>query len=216
MMEPSEEVPPPVPKAPPPAADHEERRKSLGLLREISTTWTAEPNPTPAKYSLNEEEGACGGGGIDVVVLEKEREKEKERENEKEREEETEKGKEKEKSMNDAKPALKPPHNPPPRMSTMEEEVIRDRLRLTLLRECAEILDAEPRYTRDTFRRGFLNKVSKPLAFLDHAIKYLHRQSMNSCKMIHELSRRILVIVMMSSHAHNHATLLCYDYRNEV
>nr|QOE76458.1 NADPH oxidase 5 [Nilaparvata lugens] len=149
MMEPVDEVPPPVPKAPPPAGDLEERRKSLGLLREISTTWSAEPNPTPhAKYTLSEEEGACGGGAIDVVAIEKERGKEKEEE------------KEKEESVNDVRPApaLKPPHNPPPRMSTMEEEVIRDRLRLTLLRECAVILDAEPRYTRDTFRRAFLNK----------------------------------------------------------
>jgi hypothetical protein len=86
----------------------EERRKSLGLLKEITSGWSAEPGPE--KYTRNEEEP------------------------------------------------------PQPRatlkMSSMEEESVRERLRMSLLRQSADILDTEPKYTRETFRRAFLNKVS--------------------------------------------------------
>lgn len=45
-------------------------------------------------------------------------------------------------------------------MSTMEEENLRERLRVAQLKKCHEIVFKEPRYTRDTFRRLFQNKVS--------------------------------------------------------
>lgn len=60
-----------------------------------------------------------------------------------------------------------PSSNPPTpntamKMSCMEEEAIRERLRTLLLRQTAQILEAEGvgvKFTRDTFRRTFLNKV---------------------------------------------------------
>ncbi|KAL1130044.1 hypothetical protein AAG570_012987 [Ranatra chinensis] len=82
----------------------EERRKSLGLLRDIAEKWTAE------KYSRAD-------------------------------------------SADDG-----PRPQPQLKMSSMEEECVRERIRMTLLRECADILDAETKYTRETFRRAFLNK----------------------------------------------------------
>lgn len=61
-----------------------------------------------------------------------------------------------------------PSSNPPTpntamKMSCMEEEAIRERLRTVLLRQTAQILEAEGvgvKFTRDTFRRTFLNKVA--------------------------------------------------------
>lgn len=61
-----------------------------------------------------------------------------------------------------------PSSNPPTpntamKMSCMEEEAIRERLRTLLLRQTAQILEAEGvgvKFTRDTFRRTFLNKVA--------------------------------------------------------
>lgn len=44
-------------------------------------------------------------------------------------------------------------------MSTMEEENLRERLRVAQLKKCNEIVFKEPRYTRDAFRRLFQNKV---------------------------------------------------------
>ncbi|CAG9821118.1 unnamed protein product [Phaedon cochleariae] len=44
-------------------------------------------------------------------------------------------------------------------MSSMEEENLRERLRLAQLRQCSVIVHKEARYTRDTFRRLFQNKV---------------------------------------------------------
>lgn len=62
-----------------------------------------------------------------------------------------------------------PSSNPPTpntamKMSCMEEEAIRERLRTVLLRQTAQILEAEGvgvKFTRDTFRRTFLNKVAQ-------------------------------------------------------
>ncbi|KAK9869222.1 hypothetical protein WA026_002973 [Henosepilachna vigintioctopunctata] len=44
-------------------------------------------------------------------------------------------------------------------MSSMEEENLRERLHIAQLKKCAEIVSEEARYTRDSFRRLFLNKV---------------------------------------------------------
>lgn len=44
-------------------------------------------------------------------------------------------------------------------MSSMEEENLRERLHLAQLRRCTEIVNTEPRYTRESFRRLFLSKV---------------------------------------------------------
>jgi hypothetical protein len=44
-------------------------------------------------------------------------------------------------------------------MSSMEEENLRERLHLAQLRQCSEIVSAEQKYTRDTFRRLFQGKV---------------------------------------------------------
>lgn len=47
------------------------------------------------------------------------------------------------------------------KMSSMEEECVRDRLRTSLLKQCSDILKADgaTRYTRDAFRRLFQDKV---------------------------------------------------------
>jgi len=47
------------------------------------------------------------------------------------------------------------------KMSTMEEECIRERLRTSLLKQCSDILKADgaTRYNRDAFRRLFQGKV---------------------------------------------------------
>lgn len=44
-------------------------------------------------------------------------------------------------------------------MSTMEEENLRERLHVTQLRQCAEIVGKDVKYSRDTFRRLFQGKV---------------------------------------------------------
>jgi hypothetical protein len=48
------------------------------------------------------------------------------------------------------------------KMSSMEEECVREKLRTSLLKECSDILKADgaTRYTRDAFRRLFQGKVS--------------------------------------------------------
>lgn len=48
------------------------------------------------------------------------------------------------------------------KMSSMEKEAMRERLRMTLLKQCSDYLEADgsSRYTRDTFRRVFTEKVS--------------------------------------------------------
>ena len=47
------------------------------------------------------------------------------------------------------------------KMSSMEEECVRERLRTSLLKQCSDILKADgaTRYTRDAFRRLFQGKV---------------------------------------------------------
>ncbi|KAK6643679.1 hypothetical protein RUM43_005189 [Polyplax serrata] len=47
-----------------------------------------------------------------------------------------------------------------PKISSMEEEAIRERMRATLLKQCLTYLaaDGSSRYTRDTFRRVFTEK----------------------------------------------------------
>jgi hypothetical protein len=47
------------------------------------------------------------------------------------------------------------------KMSSMEEECVRERLRTSLLKQCSDILEADgaTRYTRDAFRRLFQDKV---------------------------------------------------------
>jgi hypothetical protein len=47
------------------------------------------------------------------------------------------------------------------RMSSMEEESVRDRLRTSLLKQCSDILkgDGATRFTRDAFRRLLQDKV---------------------------------------------------------
>jgi len=49
------------------------------------------------------------------------------------------------------------------KMSSMEEESIRERVRTSLLKECSAILKADGtcRYTRDAFRRLFQDKVGQ-------------------------------------------------------
>ncbi|EEB15792.1 hypothetical protein Phum_PHUM389370 [Pediculus humanus corporis] len=48
------------------------------------------------------------------------------------------------------------------KMSSMEEEALRERTRATLLKQCSAYLaaDGSSRYTRETFRRVFTEKVS--------------------------------------------------------
>ncbi|XP_044745460.1 NADPH oxidase 5 isoform X2 [Coccinella septempunctata] len=43
-------------------------------------------------------------------------------------------------------------------MSSMEEENLRERLHVAQLKKCAEFVSQEQRYTRDTFKRLFMNK----------------------------------------------------------
>ena len=54
--------------------------------------------------------------------------------------------------VREAKPVCVP-------MSTMEEENLRERLHVAQLRQCAEIVGEEQKYSRDTFRRLFQGKV---------------------------------------------------------
>ncbi|KAL3286011.1 hypothetical protein HHI36_000525 [Cryptolaemus montrouzieri] len=44
-------------------------------------------------------------------------------------------------------------------MSSMEEENLRERLHIAQLKKCAQIVSQEARYTRDTFRRLFSDKI---------------------------------------------------------
>lgn len=44
-------------------------------------------------------------------------------------------------------------------MSSMEEENFREKLHMAQLKKCTEFLSQEDRYTRDTFKRLFMNKV---------------------------------------------------------
>lgn len=48
------------------------------------------------------------------------------------------------------------------KMSSMEEEAMRERLRMTLLKQCSDYLSADgsSRYTKETFRRVFTEKVN--------------------------------------------------------
>lgn len=175
------EQPPPLPQEPPPGATTEERRKSLGF----TSSWSSQP---PArKYSLNEtareykelpEESA------------KKEEKSEPQEDPPEKDAVPEvtvpesPSKVKEEiifSPKDPKPMPKsvektkkvtetpagsastpPTPNTVMKMSRMEEEAIRERMRAVLLRQTAEILEAEgvgTKFTKDSFRRTFLNKV---------------------------------------------------------
>ncbi|BES91414.1 Hypothetical protein NTJ_04222 [Nesidiocoris tenuis] len=108
----------------------EARRKSLGLLKDITQSWSADPD----KYTLSEAEDPCPGSLHPIASAAAAA------------------------VTADASADLPPPQ-PQVKMSSMEEESVRDRLRLRLLRQCADILDAEPRHTKETFRRAFLNKV---------------------------------------------------------
>lgn len=155
----------------PAPSELEERRKSLGLMRDISTSWSAEPPPQPVKYTLNEEEGACGGFNTnDFNKIETENLNAVETAS-KIATKNDDKTKENEVSPENPPvsqlPPLPPPLPPPPKMSCMEEESIRERLRIQLLRQCAEILDAESKYTRENFRRAFLNKVGQIYVFIN-------------------------------------------------
>ncbi|KAK9497323.1 hypothetical protein O3M35_004662 [Rhynocoris fuscipes] len=53
------------------------------------------------------------------------------------------------------------------KMSSMEEESVRDRLRLKYLGCLADHISTAPRYTKDSFRKTFLNKVSIFILFFD-------------------------------------------------
>lgn len=54
------------------------------------------------------------------------------------------------------------------KMSSMEEEAMRERLRMTLLKQCSDYLSADgsSRYTKETFRRVFTEKVRGNYALL--------------------------------------------------
>lgn len=166
--------PPPLPDAPPPL---EERRKSLGF----TTTWSVQP---PArKYSLNDAPNECKGLKESPDLAEgvaKSPSEEKAEENKQEISPEirqeivfghkdpkpVQKHVVKAKKVNEtpaSESSMPPTPNTAMKMSCMEEEAIRERLRTLLLRQTAEILDAEgvgTKFTKETFRRTFLNKVN--------------------------------------------------------
>lgn len=63
------------------------------------------------------------------------------------------------KKMQEKKEEFGPGHGV--KMSSMEEEAMRERLRMTLLKQCSDYLSADgsSRYTKETFRRVFTEKV---------------------------------------------------------
>lgn len=178
--------PPPVPNAPPPI---EERRKSLGF----TTSWSSQPparkyslNDAPCEYKgLKETSNTTEGGGKSPT-------EEKVDENKPELSPKTrqeivfahkdpkpvQKHIEKTKKVNETPASgssMPPTPNTAMKMSCMEEEAIRERLRTLLLRQTAEILDAEgvgTKFTKESFRRTFLNKVSF-LIFSDINLKFV-------------------------------------------
>lgn len=200
--------PPPLPAEPPPTED---RRKSLGLLKDITTSWTAEP-PT-RKYSLNDNINQYNiksatipdlskidpsnpvstdfdesfttvslpepSGSEDVTVPPKSKSETdftsaapespiKEivhfiHKDPKPNEKRIDKVK-KDAESSAGTSSMPPTPRTAMKMSCMEEEAIRDRLRAVLLRQIAQILESEGtgiKYTRDSFRRAFLNKVGQ-------------------------------------------------------
>uniref|UniRef100_A0A1B6DLA4 NAD(P)H oxidase (H(2)O(2)-forming) n=1 Tax=Clastoptera arizonana TaxID=38151 RepID=A0A1B6DLA4_9HEMI len=163
----SERDPPPLPSDPPPGED---RRKSLGLLKDITTSWSAEP---PArKYSLNE--NANQYSTVDFAKTEPD----PSRDDVDRSKTDTESKEVIHFTHKDPKPvetrvdrvkkdaeagtsSMPPTPRTAMKMSCMEEEAIRERLRAMLLRQMAEILDSEGagvKYSRESFRRVFLNK----------------------------------------------------------
>ncbi|KAG8288624.1 hypothetical protein J6590_013914 [Homalodisca vitripennis] len=172
--------PPPLPAVPPP---EEERRKSLSF----TTSWSSQP---PArKYSLNDAPGDYKASPEPPDPLVDSDQKEIQarpqevlssgrQDNEAESKQEivfvhkdpkpVQKNVEKTKKVNEtpaSTSSMPPTPNTAMKMSCMEEEAIRDRLRTLLLRQTAEILEAEgvgTKFTKDTFRRTFLNKGTRP------------------------------------------------------
>lgn len=177
--------PPPLPDAPPPI---EERRKSLGF----TTTWSAQP---PArKYSLNDAPCDCKGlktsdlaEGVEKSSPGEEKVEENKQEISPEIRQEivfahkdpkpVQKHIEKTKKVNETPASgssMPPTPNTAMKMSCMEEEAIRERLRTLLLRQTAEILDAEgvgTKFTKEAFRRTFLNKVGLSINSIYSAIR---------------------------------------------
>lgn len=158
--------PPPLATEPPPL---EGRRKSLGF----TTTWSSQP-PT-RKYSLNDASSEYDLG------------KETSRELKNIKSEDLNIDPKPEISPEirqeivfvhkDPKPAqtpasgssMPPTPNTAMKMSLMEEEAIRERLRILLLRQIVEILEAEgvgTKFTKETFRRTFLYKVRSSFLYI--------------------------------------------------
>lgn len=141
----------------------ESRRKSLGLLKDITQNWSADPD----KYGRSEDRTEPGGGGPQEapgpVVTTPAAAGSAVPASAGPSTGSTAPAGPSAGSVADAVTDILPAPKPQIKMSSMEEESVRDRLRLRLLRQCADILDSEPRHTKETFRRAFLNKVrSKP------------------------------------------------------
>lgn len=68
-------------------------------------------------------------------------------------------------------------------MSSMEEENLRERLHLSQLKQCEEIVRSEQKYTRDTFRRLFQTKVGLGWDEDKHLMSSLLRFTVKHCKL---------------------------------
>lgn len=144
----------------------DERRKSLGLLRELTDKW--ESRESPEKYKRSDREDTTVALDVkespqknDVTIKTDEATSSVKIDDSVDTRPTGFDSEVDESAMEDI--LLTP--LPPPRikMSSMEEESQRERLRLNLLREMAQILDSETRYTKETFRRTFLNKVRETM-----------------------------------------------------
>lgn len=117
------------------------RRKSLGRLKDMSVAFDVEPHGN--KYSRNDDtEPSCSGGrAIAANVPAAERS-----------------------AAGDGLVDVELVARKPPSMSTMEMESIKERERTSMLRKCAQLLELDSvngKYTRENFKRGILNKVSR-------------------------------------------------------
>lgn len=170
--------PPPLPADPPPS-NVDDRRKSLGLLKDITTSWPVDP--IPRKYSLSESVSGCRlkeGSAIedltktsdDLSLTSKIKSSAspttafKQSVHFAPKETNPAQRKSERRGGDSTGPSSMPPTpNTALKMSSMEEEAIRERLRTVTLRQISQILDDDSvgsRFTRDNFRRTFLNKVS--------------------------------------------------------
>lgn len=122
------------------------RRKSLGRLKDMSVAFDVEPHGN--KYSRNDDtEPSCSGGRATVANVPAVAVPAAEHS-----------------AAGDGLVDVELVARKPPSMSSMEMESIKERERTSMLRKCAQLLELDSvngKYTRENFKRGILNKVSR-------------------------------------------------------